>query len=106
MSKSIVDDIMGTTIMCNANEDQIVLALLDTCDHSKLRPYFSQVWSKISSKQKKVGRVVVQSMKEICDKIATTKNKGQLSKEFCAMFIIIAMCVTNAKGKVTQASIR
>ena len=81
-------------ILSAGDDDQITLALRDTLDHDKIQPYAARLWGTVFSEEASVGRLAVEGMREIANKtIATTKNKGMLSKSCRTLLSVLGMCV-------------
>ena len=92
------------SILAAGDDDQITLALRDTLGHDKIQPYAARLWGTVFSEEASVGRLAVEGMREIANKIATTKNKGMLSKTCRTLLSVLGMVVMKGdesdKGKI------
>ena len=75
------------------DDDQVVLALRETLDHTKIRPFAQRIWGSVFSDQSSLGRRALDGMRGMADRIAGTKNKGMLSKKCRALLNVICMCL-------------
>ena len=90
-------------LLSAGDSDQITQTLYDMLYHSKIRQYAARVFGAAFSDEAKVGRVLVRGMRDIADRVATTKNKGHMSQTCRSLLSTLLMCATGSKdGTVSR----
>ena len=103
-TKNIVDRILQT-----GDDDQISLALLEALNHKSIRPYMKRIYGEQNSEQSAVGRIAVDGMKALTERIANSKSDGGRRQECRALLKMIGMTLTEsaeAKEVSQEAVIR
>ena len=101
-SKNIVDGILKT-----GDDDQISLALLDALKHPDIRPFIKRIYGEQDSEKSAVGRVAVDGMKALTERIASSSSNGGRRKECRALLSMIGMTLTEAaeEKQVSQEAV-
>ena len=82
------------SILAAEDGEQIDLGLRDTLTHLRCRPHTKQILGAWKTEEAKVGKLAVHNLRAMADHVATTKNKGMLTKSCRTVLSFISMTVT------------
>ncbi|EJK47945.1 hypothetical protein THAOC_33300, partial [Thalassiosira oceanica] len=89
--KNIADAILKT-----GDDDQIALALKDALEHSSVKAYVERIYGEQDSEKSAVGRVAVDGMRDLAERIRDSKHLGGRGKECRALLTTIGMALAES----------